>query len=468
MRRFPVALIPLGLSLALAACGRDQTTSPRSITAGQRSSAVSVTPVAGDACGFDDMKSYARAFFKSGSDPAFKFITDMQAAYGTGGEAGIVAATPYAWKIFKDIATVRLTSAQAGTSTDGANLVIEVANCTTVLTKVTTAGRVAAVPADFTSANLALSLSDGIFEVRGDNATAAPARAYLNSGGRVEAAPIWGVEPKAGTLWPASSPFLIYGYPQDYNATDIATYINTNGPAGSTAYDGFGLSRIPLSQSVSGLLVGICKKALVAAVPATNTPAAVRLLVHSSVNQVNASPSTALCTTITASNTLTGRLMQRLATVLSPAPLFAQDGDTRIGGLPSDWSPNTTGTVTPSDVYLYFSTPQSDGTVNTALDVVVLATEGVANNPAAGTAVSGVVVTLSIAGNNGQPAFFKDGSGNLTSTATAVTDGNGHASFSDYTLTKAGGYTIGASGSVGGLAATKNSLTSTMFNIQNK
>lgn len=442
MRRTPVALAIGGL-LALAACGRDsETTSPRGISPQQRSSVV-----IGGGCDFRLMRTDARAFFKTGSDPAFAAINAMESAYLSGGAAG---ATLYGWPILKVVAAERLTSAQAGTAEDGSRLVVDVFNCTTNT-----------VPSDFLTVGTTIgagvrALTEGIFEVRGALANDPPARGYLKVGGsRVLGAPFWGVQ-STGAGWPTTAQFLIYGYPKFYSGVSAVTGINTNGP---TSYNGFELFRVPGSQSVKTFLVGIC----VAAENTTQTTA--NLLVHAGINQVNVDPTSLCVAPSTASNTVTS-WTQRLASLLSPKPAFAQGLLLEVGGLPSDWSPNTTGSVVASNVYLQFDPQQTDANIGDALGVRVLATDGSLTGP---PVPGGVAVTLSIAGNNGTPAYFKNLTTNDSSaTVTEVTDVTGHASFSNYTLTKAGGYTLGASALVGGLLPANASITSLMFNIKNK
>ena len=451
MRRLPVALLSLGVSVLVAACSTDNgTTAPRSISSRQASA--DVHP-ATSTCDFSAVTADARAFFKKGSDPVFGYINDMQSAFNKKVNGGATAATPFVWPILKQIATERLTAAQGGTADNGAQLVIDAFNCTTY-----SADLRLLAGGDFVL-NGSLAISAGIFEVRGDAANAAPARAYLSSNGRVAATPVWGVQaPTSG--WPTTGgAFLIYGYPKLLNASGVATFINTNGP---TSYDAFELGKIP-THAVDGLLVGICTKA----VTSDNGTLKAGLLVHASQRQLNASPTT-LCNTaiVSTEKSWTSRVKNLVASVLSPAAAIAQDFSASIGGLPSDWSPFTTGTVLPGKIYLSFSTQQTDGTVNTPLTVVVQATDS-SVSPPVGAPV--VVITLSIAGNNGQPAMFKKTSdGSVSSTATVVTDASGSASFSGYTLTKAGGYTITATGSVGGVAPAANSITSALFNIQNK
>jgi hypothetical protein len=440
MRRTPVALATGGL-LALAACGRDSdTTSPRDISPQQRSSVV-----IGGSCDFRLMRADARAFFKTGSDPAFAAITAMENAYSSGGAA---AATIYGWPILKVVAAERLTSAQGGTAEDGSRLVVDVFNCTTNT-----------VPSDFLTVGTTIgtgvrALTGGIFEVRGSVATDPPARGYLSvSGARKLGRPVWGVQ-STGTGWPTTQQFLIYGYPtRDANLVN-ATEININGP---TPYpNGFELVRIP-RVSVGTFLVGICVEA--------KNGGTVTLLVHDGVNQVNANPSSLCSVSATASNS-TPSLMQRLASVFSPKLAFAQGLLLGVGGLPSDWSPNTTGNILASNVYLQFDPQQTDANIGDALGVRVLATDGSLTGP---PVPGGVAVTLSIAGNNGTPAYFRNLTTNDSSaTVTEVTDVTGHASFSNYTLTKAGGYTLSASASVGGLLPANGSITSPMFNIKNK
>src|SRR5215213_9544829 len=122
MRRLSVALLPLGVSLALAACTGDSDTAPRSITSVQRSSVGG--PPSSTSCSTGDIKKAAQDFFASPQDPVFGLITDLQSA------SDLTAATAIGWNIQRRVAAARLTADQDGTADDGAKVVIGTFKCT--------------------------------------------------------------------------------------------------------------------------------------------------------------------------------------------------------------------------------------------------------------------------------------------------------------------------------------------------
>ena len=195
MRRSLVAIVPVSLSLFVAACGERTATSPSALTPGQ-----SLASRPGPTCSFNTVNQDATAFFKTG-DAAFAAIKAMKDA-GAGAPA-----TPAGFDLLARVAAVRYTSDQKGGSTiaDGATLVNDALLCMDVGT----------IPGTF---DAAASLTSGIFEViTGGTAVPAQAMAYssTNGTGKVYASPKWGVEPR-NVSWPSSSGagsprFLIYG-----------------------------------------------------------------------------------------------------------------------------------------------------------------------------------------------------------------------------------------------------------------
>jgi hypothetical protein len=433
MRRLPVALLTLGVSVVLGACANDSgTTSPRG-AAQQRLSSAAAAP---NACDFNAMKSDAHLFFSAQKDPALSLISDMQAALKTTQDS----ATSVGWAIHRRIGTARLTSAQGGTAADGGRLVIDVLKCQKL-----------AVPDSF-AAHDSLVLAAGIFAIRGDSEAALPAIAWLSNSAtqvREVAAPRWGVEP--APTWPTTGRFLVYGYPILVTGTFVtpATAINTNGTG---SYNGFELGSVPADQSKANLRVGICSAAI-----SSDTTTANRLL-HNSAILVNSSPST-LCT-FTADNDLASAttfssLARRFAQLFMPKDLFADglDFSSSIGGLPSDWSPFTTGKLVGSQIVPKFTqTPNSR--VNIPRTYIV-------NVTVAGHPVPGVDVKVAITGNNGVPANAIILAGSDT---TGTTNSAGDVSFS-MAFGKAGGYTMTATGSLTGIPT--QSAVSPVFNIKN-
>ena len=104
MRRLPVALVPAAVGLLLAACVADRdTTSPRSRRPTPRR--LTDTP---PACRLQSLlKSDARAFFTSNTDPASTTFTAMADCVWRGSEHAPDLATPFGLKIFAHIARAR-------------------------------------------------------------------------------------------------------------------------------------------------------------------------------------------------------------------------------------------------------------------------------------------------------------------------------------------------------------------------
>ena len=427
MRRLTVATVSVAASLALAACAERDTTSPRQITASEASrSIVSAWPACDPT--FVAIKNTAGDFFSSKRDVAFDLIAGMTKDYKAGGQS---QATSKGLDILARVAAARLTSAQKSGS-DGGPLVNNVIACTDLRNT---------LPNNF---DPSLALARGIFEIRGDGASTDPAFAY--NGLRDEtapidpyqggAAPLWGIE----GAWPTTGRYLVYGYPL--------------GAGSDVRVDGFELGRLPTTINVNGLAVAVCASAVDAGLTTAN------LLEHNSTD-VLLTHNASFCTGhMFVGAARTNPVMQRLVELLTPKVAIAQSRDEFIGGLPDGWSPFKVKHFTNSSAGLTFSLQPGNTNVNTAVHVEVTA---------AGTTAP-VVVTLSIFGNNGDPTTLEVSDGHdgwiPKPFLTAVTV-NGVASF-DYAYSKAGGYTLQATGSIGGTFVSTQSTLSNLFQIKNK
>lgn len=456
MRRISVALAVGGTSLLVASCMSDKdSTSPRSVAPGNRASMSTVTSTT---CDYNStMKGLARDYFNGGStrNAVLSLVTQMSNATKAADRQAA------AFSIMKQVATARLTSATT-TAAAGGLFVDYVLGC-------------ADLDTSLLSTNTALVLSSGIFEVRGgtDDATT-PAAAQLKNSSSVKAlaAPRWGVEATlANNAWSThptkTSSYLVFGYPFPATAEDgvgAPVAINTN-EIGAPSYNAFELGTVPAgAEAGNSLRVGLC-------VSAGTLTGDVNLFFHSDAIQVNTSPS--FCTgTISGLSSLAPQSwFSRLASVFAPKALVAQDFDFKLGGLPSGWSPFHSGSLKPSNTNLGFLTAPADGFVNVIQGNVVVAVTVPSTDPKApsGTTVpapAGIQVTLKIAGNNGAPATFS-ANGQTGKSVTAVTTTGGIATFTDFSVSKAGGYLATVTGSLGGFAATQ-STTTTMFWIKNK
>jgi len=442
MRRSPVALVPAAVGLLLAACVGDRdTTAPKSA-----SNAASFTQAAPPVtCDFTAMKQDASHFFSASNDAVFGMISNMKT---TRQSSGAAAATPMGFNIFAEISKARLTSRQTlspasafdAAEIAGGQLVADVALCTNLGT------------IDATTA--ATALRSGVFEVRGSAVDpTGPALA------KPEVFPRWGVEPTptptrppTATPWPiiAGTPrYLIYGVP------GAAASTLGGEPLAVDGFVGFDVSSFPATLPKTGLLVGICVKTTDADGNAVNR------LIHTGDIVSEAAPS--FCGAPIASLSTSAwfaSVANRVTSVFAPALLHAQDGDTRdylsfTGGGPSSWSPMAWGKIKGASVGLSFTTQPKNGFDNAPLATFVVHS-ATPNHPLAGTSV-----TITVFSNNGVPAgaFV---SGDFTVAANA----NGDATFTNVTVNKAGGYTLTATATYGGVPT--GSAISAKFNIKNR
>jgi len=356
----------------------------------------------------------------------------MQKAYKAGDMAG---ATSNGVDIMARIAAARLTSAQNAGS-DGAPLVTSVLACTNF----------ASLPFP-TNFDASTAIARGIFEVRTSGSTT-PAFAYSYARDETNpidpyqggAVPLWGVE---GT-WPAGptgfTRYLVFGYPLGTD-TDVR---NT----------GFELGTFP-AVNVNGLAVAVCASAVDASLTTAN------LLLHST-DDILLTHNAAFCANhMTASTMRSNSVMQRLVRLITPKIAIAQERDAEfIGGLPSGWSPFHVNHYTNTNSSLTFSEPPGNTNVYTEIEVQVTA---------ALAQTTPVVVTLTVFGNNGQPTsivVLENGQWVSKPSISATTVG-GVATF-HYGYSKAGGYTLQATGSLGGTAVSTPSVLSPLFQIKNK
>jgi hypothetical protein len=169
-------------------------------------------------------------------------------------------------------------------------------------------------------------------------------------------------------------------------------------------------------------------------------------------------------------------ILGRAFDIFAPQPLHAAVLLGAVGGSKGELSPSAV--IDLQQVTPKFPVPIADGNNTTALKdttgdtvKVVVTTKGTLQGGVlVGTPLGGVIVTLGVAGNSSVIAYFRDNGGPLTATVTRTTDENGVAKFGGVTLTKAGGYTLVATGT---FDTAENALTSppvlsNAFNIQNK
>ncbi|HVE33961.1 MAG TPA: hypothetical protein VNC18_10395 [Gemmatimonadaceae bacterium] len=417
----------------MAACAERDTTSPRQISPSEAARNVVTAWPTCDAT-FNAIKTAAGNFFSSKRDAAFGLIADMSKDYKAGGQS---QATAKGLDILARVAAARLTSAQIAGS-DGGPLVTNVIACTDLRNT---------GPGAFDPST---ALASGIFEIRTGGSTV-PAFAYSSARGETApidpyqggAVPLWGVE---GT-WNAGptgfSRYLVYGYPLP--------------GTGDVRDTGFELGTLPVGVNVNGLAVAVCSSAVNGDLTSAN------LLEHAGTEVLLTHNATFCAGHMTLGFARPNPVLQRLVQLITPKVAIAQTRDDEfIGGLPSGWSPFKVKHYANSGVGLTFLQQPANDTVYHLVTVKVQ----LVNNTGAP-----VVVTLTIAGNNGDPTTLvtQDGSGNWNPQPflTAVTDGSGIATFV-YGYSKAGGYTLTASGSIGGTFVSTQSVLSNLFQIKNK
>jgi hypothetical protein len=428
MRRSNVALIPIVVSLALAACTGDRdTTAPRYI-APTRTVSADLTL----ACDFTTMTADAKNYapFK---DIVFTMIGDMKTLYRT----SVAAATPKGFDILARVADLRRGGQQIGLAAAGGKLVLDVVGCMDV----------GPVGDKFTPA---AALNAGVFEVRGNDEAALAATALSAAPlgtPPLAASPLWGAEPNGAWARPATAPYgryLIYGYPI--------------GAGAST--DGFELGTLPAAVSASfattsvAFRVGLC-------VPQSPNSLTANRLIHGGAivtGAVTTDQGAAFCPATTGAISAGGKtwlasLVNKATSLFTPRAVSAQSGFFGIGGLPDGWSPFNPNALQGSGITITITQQPA----NTKVGSVDPVTVNVADN---GLVVPGVMVSLTVAGNSGTPANAVVTSGG----GPYATDSNGNATF-PMTIGKAGGYTLTVNGTLSGVPT--GSATSVLFNVKN-
>ena len=435
MRRTSVALIPIVVSLAFAACTGDRdTTAPRYLAPTQAMSADLTL-----ACDFNTMNQDAKNYFPS-RDPVFDLISTMKAAFRT----SRAAATPTGFDILARVAEARHAGAEIGTAALGGKFVLDVVGCMDV----------GAVPDKFVPAS---ALLNGVFEIRGNDESAAAATAQNASPNTAAtpAVPLWGAEPNAAwfrsTALAPYGRYLIYGYPLGAGA----------------GTDGFELGTLPASVSTTfpspelGFRVGLCVS------PKLDDLTANRLIHHGAIvahPEETLDQGTHFCSGPLAaaswrSTSLLATIMHKAISLLAPKALSAQRDDYYgIGGLPDGWSPFDPNPLPGSSVQLIYLQQPTNDTVNTNITPAVAVKAVTVNLPHDTLVVPGVTITISITGNNGFPDDIR---GNVATTGT-----DGVATFPSLQLTKAGGYTLTAVGDLSGVKT--QAVISNLFNVKNR
>jgi hypothetical protein len=320
------------------------------------------------------------------------------------------ARTSAGWAVLSRLAAAVGTSAVKGTSAQGSTFANDVLLCMSVATYT--------YPLDLSAALGA----NGLLAVR-DSSGNAPAisRGTFQS--------LYGAEPSSGN-WPVASSTLFYGSPVNGSLFDNET-------AQGVVFD---LKALPDSQTFSPpLRVGVC------AILNQNA----RILHDHQGNAVILSPDVPLsfCGTVSSATQSSSALFAaaaNLATWLAPQPAHAASTTFRLGGGGTGLVGGLSdiGPVSFTSV-LTFTVPPTNTSVSKTTQWNPSVT--VTDTTAKGHAIANVLITLSVAGNNGSFTITGD---------TATTNASGVAVFPNLHIDKAGGYTVTATSEVGGLATT--------------
>ncbi|HEU6452846.1 MAG TPA: hypothetical protein VFT57_15625 [Gemmatimonadaceae bacterium] len=430
------SLIAAASVAALAACGESPTSTRNAVV-----SRATTAPLA-LSCDITSLRANARAYAASNQDPLYTIIGDLQQLVKNGPTA---AGTDKAFDGLARLAAMRGTSAQLSTATGTTFNALTLGFIGCMESYIS-----ANVPGDFSVAG---ALSPGwMYEVRG-KASDATAGAYERG-----ESPYWAAEAPSG--WTVASTsvakrFLIYGY----RLTDFLTADPTVGSA-------FEVRTIPTIASGkltlgSPLTIGECEVELTSTLRVQHEQSILK-----EVDLACATPPAFATLSVPAgANGFSPlRLARHALDLFAPRTLEATMIIGSVGGGRSVLSPFAV--IDMQSVQLAFVHGIADGVISRPLADTSGNPVQVRVSTLNGSPLSGATVTLAIAGNSSSIAFFQDGSAAASSTVSRTTDANGVATFNGVKLTKAGGYTIAASGSFDGVPGI--SVLSNSFNMQNK
>jgi hypothetical protein len=306
------------------------------------------------------------------------------------------------------------------------------------------------VPGDFSVAG---ALSPGwMYEVRGKASD--PAAGVYERG----ESPYWAAEAPQG--WAAASTsvakrFLVYGY-------RLPDFLTTDPGVGSA----FEVSTIPTIASGkltlgSPLTIGECEVELTSTLRVQHEQA----ILKETGLSCDTPPAFASLSAMWGSNGFSPlRLARQALDLFAPRTLQATMIIGSVGGGRSVLSPFAV--IDMQSVELAFVDEIAKGVISKPLADESGGPVQVRVSTQNGSPLADAVVTLAIDRNRSSIAFFKDGSAAASTTVTRNTNANGVATFDNVKLTKAGGYTLVASGSFDGVAGT--SVLSNRFNMKNK
>jgi hypothetical protein len=404
--------------LALAACAKDQPSSPLAPTSVART----ITPSALSSCNFATMRTDAN-WFKNTRVVKDK-ITAMEDAYIAGGANGAAAATDKGFDVLAHVSSALTTGNVKGTATAGDTFVKDVLACMSVSTLPDPLSFIGALSAN------------GLFAVVGG--VDDPAAGVTSRG-----TPRYGAEPQDGQTWFGSATpdqrYLLYGNERDFSFT-------AESPAAVTAFE---LATIPAGITFAPAIKGgICQT--------TVTNALIQ-----SVSTILPLQSLNFCTGIVSVDRqdrgLFASITHGIASFLSPSPVYGF-GVGGTGSLLSGLSPKAAVTFSATAAGLAFVQQPVDS--RRSLRPQFPSGVSVMVTTANGTVVNGVEVTLTASNNNGSWEMFN---AKATSGATGIP---GLAVFPDVYTDKSGGYNFVASATIFGQPT--KSAVSVRINIDGK
>jgi hypothetical protein len=393
----PAVLVGFGLTaaIALASCSQDQSTTASAPT--EARFARNTTPT----CSFSTASNHAKDYFSSNRDPVYGLLSTMSKA------ATPAAMTDAGWNVLARVETaIAHDSVKAGAASAGSIFVNDVFLCMTGITGYS-------YSVDFTKA----LGPDGLFAVRDAN-TNTSAESHSSD---------YGAEPPSGN-WPLSSRALLY-------AEKLTVSSLANEPQAGVLFD---LKTLPTNALTGNIRVGVCT---------ITDPTARVLHAHQGDSPVILPPDAPLsfCPTSSTLNAGFGgfAFLSKAASWLAPKPAYAAMFATRSGGgtgLVSGLS--EIGPVSFTSVVSFTVPPQN--TTRSASPQQFTPTVTVLDTTSHGNPVKGVLITLTVVGNNGSYNISGD---------TATTNQSGIATFPNLHIDKAGGYTVTATSEVGGSAS---------------
>jgi hypothetical protein len=376
-----------------------------------------------NACDFTKIKKDAKAYVVAANDPIYTLFNQL-ASLNKGTDGGAFNAKAY--EILAYIGNIAGTTAVTSNTTAGDALINDIFTCLGVTT---TAGQ-------FTNALGA----NGLFAVR------ANVPDFVLSRGT----PKYGAQPATGETWTTSAPLppglqlVVYGYPRN-----VDTFTGEP-PLIPTGYELFTVPAVP--TFAKAIIGGVCLNVD----PASLNTA--RLLHEHNNQDVILNPVTPpFCIGLLgqAPNESRGvlALMRRVSDWIAPKPLHAATMMVigGMGGSLGGLSPIGPVTVDGSTVSLTVTQQPITGSINTNFNPPIKVSAATAG----GTPLGGVLVTLSVIGNQGSPVKLTD--------STATTADDGVATFTTFKTNKAGGYLFKASGTIAG-SVTKADTTA-MINV---